>query len=479
VTSKLEQRLHTAWAWCCLHCGGSLASAEGSFECAACGRRYPVIGGVPILVREPDHYLCAERAAVAQTLAAGHRSREHLDQLARATGLPEATISRHCDVIDTEIAHAVTFLELVDAAQVPIGDSSGTGAPKRTSGWALEALVPYLLRDWNGTSELAAAASRIDAALARAFADRSEASVVFAACGAGGILAAIEPVYGRVLGFDLTLPVLLAARRLLDGKQLDIALPRCINAAGRITLHPSARPSAGSAIELAAMDAFDTAFAHGSVDCVVTSFLIDLLPDPRPLAREIHRMLRSDGVWINYGPSGPLKALWRFDRGEASGFVEGFGFTVTESEAYRATYLDLSRDCPAWSFQNHICYLTCARKSGELVADEATRPSEPAGVELQSVIPEHFRGAELIERQSLGPEGKRSTHLRHEGVPGRPQSMEVGVRARRVLALVDGHRTVGEIAELLARENPSESVDETLRAFDQYFSQGLLNWRSR
>ena len=59
---------------------------------------------------------------------------------------------------------------------------------------------------------------------------------------------------------------------------------------------------------LAAMDAFDTVFADGSVDCVVTAFLLDLIPEPRRLADEIHRILRDKGVWINHGPSGPLSA---------------------------------------------------------------------------------------------------------------------------------------------------------------------------
>lgn len=360
---------------------------------------------------------------------------------------------------------------------MPTGDAGGNADYTRPSGWLLDALLPYLLRDWTDTPELAAAAARIDAALARAVPDRAAATVVVAACGAGGVLPAIDSGFAAVLGFDLTLPVLLAARRLLDGEALDLALPRCINPAGRITLRRSSQQVAGEAVDIAAMDAFDTAFARGSVDCVVTSFLIDLIPDPRRLAREIHRILRSDGVWINYGPSGPLKGLWRFDRTETGGFVEEFGFTVTESADYRTTYLDLSRDCPAWSFQNHICYLTCARKTSEAVAEEATGLGELGAVELASAVPQHFPGAELIERSSFGSDAKRATLLRHEGVPGRPQTMEVGRDARRLLALVDGSRTVGEIAALLAQENPSQPVDETLRAFARYFSQGLLRWR--
>ena len=112
------------------------------------------------------------------------------------------------------------------------------------------------------------------------------------------------------------------------------------------------------------MDAFDAAFADGSVDCVITAFLLDLIPEPRRLADEIHRILRDDGVWINYGPSGPLKALWRFDQTEGAAFFEATGFSVISAEAFRTTHLDVSRDFPSWSFQNHLCYFDIGEKDG-------------------------------------------------------------------------------------------------------------------
>jgi hypothetical protein len=48
-----------------------------------------------------------------------------------------------------------------------------------------------------------------------------------------------------------------------------------------------------------------------------------------------------------------------------------------------------------------------------------------------------------------------------------------------MMVLVDGKKTVGEIADLLNRRKPPQSVDQTLRAFARFFNQGLLNWRGR
>lgn len=43
--------------------------------------------------------------------------------------------------------------------------------------------------------------------------------------------------------------------------------------------------------------------------------------------------------------------------------------------------------------------------------------------------------------------------------------------------LVDGKRTVSDIAELLNRRKPPHPVEETLSAFARFFEKGLLDWR--
>jgi SAM-dependent methyltransferase len=380
-------------------------------------------------------------------------------------------------VTEAEIAQAETFLSLLEPTAQALGDQAGEPLGARRSGWTVDALLPYLLRDWTSTPELEAIGARIGNALKRVFPEPLGTSVVFAACGAGGLLAEIPPGFERVLGFDLTFPVLRAARHLLDGNSVDLAMARAIKQTGHITLRRrEGRPSSPK-VELVAMDALDTAFADGSVACVVTSFLIDLFPEPRRLASEIHRILCDDGVWINYGPSGPLQAFFRFDQRESAAFLDAAGFTVIGAEAYRTTYLDLSRECPSWSFQNHVCYLTTARKTGE--AREKSVQRTPNAAEIPEIVPQHFPGANVIQRQNLDAEQTSVTILRHNGVPGRTIRLQITTDTARVMTLVDGERTVDQIACLFNRDATLLPRDEIFRAFSQYFEQGLLSWRGR
>jgi hypothetical protein len=58
-------------------------------------------------------------------------------------------------------------------------------------------------------------------------------------------------------------------------------------------------------------------------------------------------------------------------------------------------------------------------------------------------------------------------------------SLEISSDTARVMTLVDGNRTVDEIAGLFNRDATPVPKDEIVRAFSQYFEQGLLDWRSQ
>ena len=394
-------------------------------------------------------------------------------------GLSSVSLDRHRDAIDAEIAQAETFRDLLKPAVKTLealSDCSGESVGVRRSGWTFDTLLPYLVRDWSNTTELEAANSIIGTALEHVVSDPSGKSVAFAGCGAGGLLAGISSSF-HVLGFDLTLPILAAARHLLDGKSLDLVLPRSMHEQGRISLRKRDLESPSSHIELIAMDGLDTAFADGSIDCVITSFLLDLVPNPRRLADEIHRILSDNGVWVNYGPTGPPKALWRFDQRESLTFFEPAGFTVIEGAEYRTTYLDLSRDCPTWSFKSHMCYLTSAQKTRQ--RGKTSRRAMPDAAELPDIIPRHFPGAKMIEEESLWEEQRRTILLRHQGIPGHVTSLQIETDTARIMRFVDGQRTVQEIADLVKRGAPDQLVEQTIHAFGRYFSQGLLSWRDQ
>ncbi|MBV8453829.1 MAG: hypothetical protein JOZ29_16385, partial [Deltaproteobacteria bacterium] len=179
--------------------------------------------------------------------------------------MADISLDRHRDVIDAEIARVEALLGLLKPAAQALGDQAGDTLGARRSGWTIDALLPYLLRDWTGTPELEAIGARIGAALKQAFPDPSGISVVFVACGAGGLLAEIPPGFERVLGFDLTFPVLGVARHLLDGKSLDLAMARALNPKDHATLRGRQGRQSASGVDRVAMDALDTAFADGSV----------------------------------------------------------------------------------------------------------------------------------------------------------------------------------------------------------------------
>jgi SAM-dependent methyltransferase len=402
-----------------------------------------------------------------------------LDASAASIGLTEMSVARHKDVVDAEIGR----IGFIQSALAPFSDAvaelgEGTAEDKmgaRRKGWTFEALFPYLLRDWTNTPELGAVDAVIRSALQQEFGNIAKTTIAVAGCGAGGLVAGIANDFDSVFGFDLTLSAIYAARCLLDGKSLDFAVPSCVQKSGYLSLTAKDGNGGRSHVDLLVMDAFDTAFDDNSIDAVVTSFIVDLLPDPRRMAREIHRIVRDKGVWINYGPSGPLNATWRFDQAESAAFFESEGFSVRRTDEYRASYLDLTRDCPSWSYQSHMCYLTVGRKSEKQGND--LEESYQHRANIFDAVPQLFPGALLVRTQPLLPQQKHTIVLRHERIPGRIESFEIDPDTAEIISLIDGKRTVGEIAELATNNGKIGEVSRTADAFGRYFDQGLLKLR--
>jgi len=429
------------------------------------------------LVRDPSEYLRAELASLDRARRTAAQRLRSIEKEGAKAGLTESSLNRHRDVLNTDIARANAFLAILEPARTALASfppEQNRAAAKR-SGWGFDSLFPYLLRDWTDTEELRNASATIGNAIGRAFPDPSQKAIAFAGCGAAGMLSEIPLDFERIIGFDLTFPVLVAARHLLDGKTLQVPMPRAVNDSGSLVLRGRQSGAHAGHIRLAAMDALETAFASDSIDCVVTSFFLDLLPEPAKLASEIHRILAPEGIWINYGPSGPLQALWRFDESEGRAFFDAAGFSVLETKAVRGTYLDLSRDCPSWSFQNHVCYLTLASKRPGAFALAAAPTLGQS--ELADAIPEHHNGAAFILQQSLN--GERSSRLlfRYERLPGRTETFEVAGELAHILELVDGHRSIREIARLATQADPPQAEDDTIRALKRYIEQNVVRWR--
>jgi SAM-dependent methyltransferase len=464
--------------WRCLHCRSPLTVQADALLCNRCQKQYPLVGGIAVMVSEPGDYLRSQLGAVERDLREAVRRSASLDMLAQA-GVPHASIERHRDVLAAETARAEAFRDLMaPAAGFVSGNAAGpahASGVRRSgfSGWALEALLPFLLRDWMETPERDFERSLIATALEKVLPQRKGKSIAFAGCGAGGLLARMPSAFDQVFGFDLSFPMLAAARRLLDGHDLELALPRSVANSGSVLLKGCVAPSP---VSLLAMDALDTAFADGVLDCVITCFVLDLMADPRLLAREVHRILSPSGVWINYGPSGPAKALWRFDTEESAAFFTANGFEVVETEMHRTTHLDLSRHFPAWNFRNQVCYLTISQK-GER-RPQKPQAALPSAQAVAAIIPRHFPAAQLIERESLNGHRDLTIILRHERIPGLSQACEISADMRRLIRPVDGVKTVGEIAALLREQFPDLSIEDTLRAYQTCFQEGILDWKA-
>lgn len=226
----------------------ALDVVEGILRCenAACGQRYPIVDGIPILVRDPAQLLCGQPMALAMSLRP-----ETLALLVQGA-TDDAPLFR-------VLEHLSIYLDAHwgDCAQ-----------PQKSQ--------PLSSQMWGGQA--------LFSALHAAFSSASPARLcVELGCGVGRGLAQLRRNSSLSIGVDLHLPALRAARRLLRGE----ALPFARRTLGRYfepaTIQPCAPSGPYGAVALICGDALDPPLAPETAERVVALNLLDSVSQPPQL----------------------------------------------------------------------------------------------------------------------------------------------------------------------------------------------------
>ena len=326
-----------------------LDERKGAFECSACKVVYPTINGIPCLFAEPEASLSEWRSRLhSARQAIGHELAGLDRELGDATlrDSTRARVARYRERLERHRAALDTLLAPLDIGN--LAASHETYLALRTRLPADQGLNTYqanLHRDWCwGDTENEAALGELRAVLG----DATElGNVLVPGAGAGRLAYDVSRAFActSLTAFDFNPLLMLVAGRMYAGESLELvefplaplgaddgAVPRTLRA-------PAA---AGEGLHLVLGDALRPPFAAGRFDTVITPWLIDIVDEDLPdFAARINALLGPGGRWVNFGSlayAGPRRA-GRYGPEEVAEILADSGFESYQCRAGRIPYL--------------------------------------------------------------------------------------------------------------------------------------------
>lgn len=344
----------------CVVCGETgLAKAEGGdLLCPVCDTRFPIVAGIAVTLSRPLVKVVEEHRRYESARSSTLAQAELLEAFADARPVDSASprMRRMADGMraNQELADEL-FRPLEAAAAAGRDADSPLHLLYRTFalGYDFELLLAYLYQDWAGGPAFSAIRARVLDAVERHAGGPQTALVL--GSGTGGLVHALAGVVPRVSAVDLSLTAhLLAQRMLAGGGELAIRLfSRKVSIAAQndcaaARLVPP--PAAAGAIRMLCADAARLPQASGETTLVVTQYLLDLVPDRERIVREIHRVLATGGLWINFGlpfgRAGEEATVGTRDQHELPEFFREHGFEPREIDRGPFDLLDRTAVLP-------------------------------------------------------------------------------------------------------------------------------------
>ena len=432
----------------CVRCGAGLDASPGEWRCQGCATRYPVLGGLPWLFRDPADALSGWRLRCDALRVQLRERAAALGSAATASGARPLTRQR--------LSHlAAAFADQADrlerllrplglVATLPRGETlQALGTPLPLE----QGLVTYsvnLHRDWCwGDAENAAQIGEVHAALGEAPAPGPGRTLVLGA-GAGRLAFDLARAWpdADVVATDVSPLLLAVAQEMLAGRSLELyefpIAPRGL-LDGAVLRTLQAPEALRSGLRLVLADALDAPFAAGAWDTVVTPWFVDVIGEPLvTLGSRINAWLRPGGRWINTGSLAfnLPDAVDQLGVEEAVAAVATAGFDVDPPREARLPYMQ----SPASRHARLETVVTwCATK----VRDSDVPPPR--------ALPAWLRDPRLPVPRSAALEFQQVTSRIHAFL----------------LALVNGERSIADMARAVVEQKllPPDEAEAAVRRF--------------
>jgi hypothetical protein len=323
----------------CPRCDASLDVSAAHIVCAACGQRYPRLGSIPVLFREPDTYLAIVGQQLRDLAAQIDTTWRALESQVRAPDVLPRTRAR-CEALlsaarqqHSDIAELLTPL-LPPATPKPI--------PATVNVPSLLTNIHYLFRDWGWPPFDDDENARTLAAVRRVLGPGSTGTTLVLGAGACRLASDLHRAGGATETVALDIDALLVAAA---GEIMRGGVARMTE--GYADINEDERPSTrwtlrahqptGDAFHLMLADGLDPPFAPDTFDTVVTPWFIDAIPsDLRDAITVASTLLRRAGRWVSIGPlryASDVPIARRFSREEVFELVERAGLRLSAWEA--------------------------------------------------------------------------------------------------------------------------------------------------
>jgi ubiquinone/menaquinone biosynthesis C-methylase UbiE len=422
--------------------------------------KFPIVAGIPVLF--PDARLALSEIKLrAQALLGFYESNvETLKQELKMGGVTALTQDRLEKTRQIQIHH----LEFLRDLLTPLKLSVRPTTPPPDFGYrlppsqALQGYFPNLVRDWSSAHgenekhfELVREAA-ISAPLGK---------VLVVGSGAGRLAYDVHQhlAPSETICADLNIILTLASNRITDGETLKVVeftvAPKNIESAPGVVRDCRAPSKVRAGFSYVMADAYYLPFESGSIDTVITPWLVDILPHRLEfIVSEINRVLKPDGRWINSGSFNFRFANWRdclsIEEGLES--IKSNGFIQELVRQDRVPYLQSDLD---------------AHQRSELVTTFVMKKSSEAKQPLKAPL----RPAWILDSQLAVP------------VPASaPQQFATLESQAFVISLIDGKRSALEIASMVSQRYglPAQDARDAVVSFisrledDSIFRSSLL-----